>query len=318
MSYDKVNHMTRNKGLDILRIICALMIVFIHTNNQSIYIRSICRIAVPIFFMISGYLYDSHKSLKKQIVRVLKILLIATASYFVIYFLLYGRNLEYAVELLDKFRNYGFINIVLFNVNPIFNRLWYLSAYLLVLLFMSIIGNRLKQEHKAALIIVLPVIGLMLGTYSPLIFGQRLPTYYCRNWLFVGIPYFLLGQQLKGRSQDKGRISLAIASLLFLLLEVYIYQYMGIKQKAEYYLFTPLLAIAVFNYFVSLKTNQKTLLFLSRLGREDSLNIYLNHKLIEIFSDFISYVSIYPVIVFALALLLSRLQNYCLRRISHG
>lgn len=308
----------RNKGLDILRIICALMVVFIHTNHQSVYLLSLCRIAVPIFFMISGYLHDSHKSLKKQIVRILKILLITTASYFAIYFLLYGRNLEYAVKLLDKFRNYGFINIVLFNVNPILHRLWYLSAYLLVLLFMSIIGNRLKQEHKAALIIVLPVIGLMLGTYSSLIFGQRLAVYYCRNWLFVGIPYFLLGQQLKDRLDCKGRISLVVAGSLFLLLEVYLYQYLGIEQIAEYYLFTPILAIVVFNYFASLETNQKALLFLSRLGREDSLNIYLNHKLIEIFSGFISYVSIYPVIVFALALLLSRLQNYCLRRISHG
>ncbi|MDD5792875.1 MAG: acyltransferase family protein [Erysipelotrichaceae bacterium] len=123
--------MIRNKGLDILRIICALMVVFIHTNHQSVYILSLCTIAVPIFFMISGYLHDSHKSLKKQIVRILKILLITTASYFVIYFLLYGRNLEYAVKLLDKFRNYGFIS--------------YVSIYPVIVFALALLLSRLQN-----------------------------------------------------------------------------------------------------------------------------------------------------------------------------
>ena len=48
----------RNEGIDMLRMVCAFFIVCIHIpfpGGVGSYIKAVSRIAVPIFFMISGY-----------------------------------------------------------------------------------------------------------------------------------------------------------------------------------------------------------------------------------------------------------------------
>lgn len=57
----------RQYNIDILRLICALLVVCIHCTNYSLreYILPITRIAVPIFFIISGYfLYSDNISVQ--------------------------------------------------------------------------------------------------------------------------------------------------------------------------------------------------------------------------------------------------------------
>lgn len=48
----------RNKGIDILRLICAFLVVCIHAHFPGIvgeYVKAIARVAVPIFFICTGY-----------------------------------------------------------------------------------------------------------------------------------------------------------------------------------------------------------------------------------------------------------------------
>lgn len=55
----------RNNSIDIFRFVCAIMVVMIHTNpfvDKNIYLgyifsQIIPRIAVPFFFLTSGYFY---------------------------------------------------------------------------------------------------------------------------------------------------------------------------------------------------------------------------------------------------------------------
>ena len=49
---------TRNTGIDILRFICAFLVVCIHAPFPGIIggcVKAVSRIAVPIFFMSTGY-----------------------------------------------------------------------------------------------------------------------------------------------------------------------------------------------------------------------------------------------------------------------
>ena len=78
-------------NLDISRLIASLMVVAIHTYPLSsingtldyCFTRIICRIAVPIFLMITGY-YVLNKDidyLKKYTIKILKIYLISILIY---------------------------------------------------------------------------------------------------------------------------------------------------------------------------------------------------------------------------------------------
>ena len=53
----------RNNGIDILRLLCAFLVVCIHARFPGVigeYIKAIARIAVPFFFICSGYLFPAN------------------------------------------------------------------------------------------------------------------------------------------------------------------------------------------------------------------------------------------------------------------
>ena len=57
---NKINK-NRNLGVDILKFLCAFLVVMIHAPIPGVsqYTTPIARIAVPIFFMITGYYYSN-------------------------------------------------------------------------------------------------------------------------------------------------------------------------------------------------------------------------------------------------------------------
>lgn len=53
----------RRKGIDILKCLCAFLVVCIHAPFPGIigeYFIALARIAVPTFFMISGYFFEDQ------------------------------------------------------------------------------------------------------------------------------------------------------------------------------------------------------------------------------------------------------------------
>ena len=69
----------RNNGVDILKFLCALLVICIHVSFSE-QLLVFTRVAVPIFFIISGYFVRNHR---KQIKRILWLILIANAVYLV-------------------------------------------------------------------------------------------------------------------------------------------------------------------------------------------------------------------------------------------
>ena len=85
---------TRNSSIDIFRIICAIMVIAIHThpfediNGRLSYVftQVIPRIAVPFFFCVMGYYYlkkleTGEKIFKSYILKYIKIYLIWSVIY---------------------------------------------------------------------------------------------------------------------------------------------------------------------------------------------------------------------------------------------
>ena len=59
--------MERNKNIDILKAVCAFLVVCIHINFPGEFgeiLKIVGTVAVPIFFMITGYFYN--KTIKKH------------------------------------------------------------------------------------------------------------------------------------------------------------------------------------------------------------------------------------------------------------
>ena len=120
--------------------LCAFLIVCIHAPFPGVigeYFTSLTRIAVPIFFMISGYFWKPGNS-KKQIIKLIKLFLIGNITYCTFdYVKAYAQgNIRTFVE--SVFNQKTVENWVLFNDSPFAPHLWYLGAIKYVIVVFSI------------------------------------------------------------------------------------------------------------------------------------------------------------------------------------
>lgn len=75
--------MKRYDGLDILKAICSFLVVCIHAPFGGIfgeYVIAVSRIAVPIFFMITGYFYNNTVIKNNQSNQIKRILILVISE----------------------------------------------------------------------------------------------------------------------------------------------------------------------------------------------------------------------------------------------
>ena len=68
---------SRNYSIDILRLLLsfAVVVIHVHSGKWYDYVDPICRLAVPVFFIISGYfIYDEgiNKKVRKGLAKISK------------------------------------------------------------------------------------------------------------------------------------------------------------------------------------------------------------------------------------------------------
>ncbi len=193
----------RNHGFDLLKCICAFLVVCIHHGFPGRFgtgVRIIARVAVPIFFMITGYYYSAvlnKGGVKRQIKKMFWLCLSANLIYFVNELLnAIKSGLPMKQFFMERFGVIELLKIIFLNKSPFSYHLWYLGAILYILIFVYLfekIGNR---EKLYPLVPFLLLINLVLGSYSKVIFGREVPLSLSRNSLFVGLPFFLIGDYL--------------------------------------------------------------------------------------------------------------------------
>ena len=186
----------RNFSVDSLKFVCAVLVVFLHVNSKGhAYYLPITRCAVPCFFMISGYFLMSE-NMKARLVmgcnKISRITAISTLLFAVVTLATHHFELS---SIIPSFSDLAIF--VLLNDNPWGFHLWYLGAYLYVLLICIIIDKYNKWNQAFMAVPILLVIDLIIGKYSILIMGHEFPYIYARNFLFVGLPYFLIGAYIK-------------------------------------------------------------------------------------------------------------------------
>lgn len=188
--------MMRNYSIDALKFICAVLIVFLHVPGRFCsYYLPVTRCAVPCFFIISGYFLmgeNMGERMKKGSIRMFKLMLGSSLLFAIVLFVTHHLKLESIIPSTEKI-----IDFVLLNDNPWGFHLWYLGAYLYVLLICILI-DKYKKWHIAFMMTpILLITDLIMGKYSLLIMNREFPYIYVRNFLFVGLPYFLIGAYMK-------------------------------------------------------------------------------------------------------------------------
>ena len=219
--------MKDNRFLYAARLIACLAVITIHTRFPGYFgqvIDSLARFAVPYFFAVSGRFLltsgdNSTAYIRTRTSRALIRLLKATGLVYLVYLIF-----SLLVHLLNevpisewassKFNLTELSILLLYNSGKFiydgsytFDHLWYLFALIYVYLLIMIFAKVLRKWYKGLIGILLFFLffGEALQTYYPIRpFGINICTWYImRNWLFVGIPFVLIGILFSDYIRDK-------------------------------------------------------------------------------------------------------------------
>ena len=266
----------RNISLDLLKIILAIFVILQHSNflidyNEIINfltVQGFFRIAVPIFFIINGYYFKKiidEKSLKKWIMRLFILYFLWTLIYLPIWF-------NFSIKSL-------FINILIG-----YHHLWYINAMILCGISLYLI-NKVKSKKLLIIALVLFIFGTMiqyLGNYH--IFKNNIIdtltniTFMYRNFLFLGLPFFITGYLIRINNwwknmTSKQNIILIVVSTILLFIESYfnfIYTTEGMDNLFSLILISPLIFIYSIKTQINSNIDSKNIALLSTA-------IYLTH-----------------------------------------
>ena len=254
----------RNHTIDLLRLAAAFSIICLHNFSGSGVAGAeetvaLCRFAVPLFFMFSGYFaagFDNKRKLR-QFLRILIWAVLGNLMYLARELLPQQNAYAARMRLSQIFPPGSWRNLLLFNESPISAHLWFLGAFAYVLLLDLLLGwlfDKLPRWTRWCITLALMLGGLtiyQLLTRDP---GVDFQLYHYRNFLLFGLPFFLL----------------------FAWLTLMEYRSFG---PWELYMGSILTAFLLIHLALNhpLYNDPKPVRVLSWLGRETTLAVYLLH-----------------------------------------
>ena len=210
-----------NEFLYLLKLIACLFVITIHAPFEGVfgeYVTVIARAAVPFFFAVSGrflladYGYFTNASdfeiRARALARLIKTLKVTAIVYLIHLIFSLAVNLWQGMTLASwaemKFNAGEAFNFIFFNSGRFiydgsytFDHMWYLFALIYVYVLIIIFAKVLRRWYiwVTALCLGMLFFGEWLRIHYPIRpFGINICTWYVlRNWLFVGLPFVLLG-----------------------------------------------------------------------------------------------------------------------------
>ncbi len=335
----------RSVVLDKIKALACIFIILIHCKFPGL-LGDICealaRFGVPMFFVISGKFLLSKKDvtpseirnrLNKKIIALIKII-IPIWLFYTVYSLLYSLTVGYTVGrwASEKYNLFEFSRLILFNSGKFiydftyaFDHLWFIFALLYVYILVFIFARFVRRwafPLFAGLSLLLYVLEL-LQTYYPIRpFDISVSTWYVvRNWLFVGVPFTMLGVWFEDRIDKDFALCNMQSGLLFtgigILLSIVEFYIWGNK---EVYIGSLFVVVGVL--ILSAVANNSKADALSFIGKSLSSYIYYMHVfVISLFGWFIDRINpelyanalfmyLRPIIVILATIAISLLMNW--------
>ena len=288
---------SRIESWDAFKWMAAFLVVAVHTSPlESIWpygdfllTRIAARLAVPFFFMLTGYFTVQVKKTEKKL---LLLYLGVTCLYLPVQIYKYmgGETFTAGRILKDIF------------FDGTFYHLWYLPACMLGLALMTLL-LKCGKENAMAISLLLYVIGLLGDSYfglvrlSPVLSkvydGMFTCFSYTRNGIFMA-PLFLLLGRLFREQEKKGKLNknkekeliLFLCSFVLMIQEALLLHNMDWQRHDSMYLFLPLCSYHLFAFlrcvnerpFLLERNGQRT----GRLWLKGPMYIYFLHPLVII------------------------------------
>lgn len=271
-------------GLDYFKLAAAFLVVAIHTSPLSFFsddadfvlTRIIARLAVPFFFMVTGYFtLGDRRPLQPVLKKTLLLYLGAILLYFPV-------NL-YA----GHFAGAGVSDVLrLLVFDGTYFHLWYLPALITGLALVWLLRRRLTDGHILILAVLLYCAGLAGDSYYGFTeavpglsaaygFGFSLFTY-TRNGIFFAPVFLIMGAWLKGRETRLSSVGCAagfILSLLAMTAEGVTLHRLDVQRHDSMYALLPLCMFFLFRLLLSIEVKPV------RAFRTISMWVYLIHPL---------------------------------------
>ena len=275
----------RNEALDLIKGFACIGVVFIHIRFPGLcghIVQRIAQMAVPLFFMISGYFFykpnvnESIKSIPNKIKRTLTLL----AEAVVVYGLLRLITGELATK---EFTLGKFVSFVLFNdFEDIWLALWYILAmlytYFLMKFILKLPERGIKLEYIMFSLLICRIICLMFSNNW----------HYSSNFALCGIPYFLVGYCIAKNTHKKFNKNATILIIPVGIIMNGLFSSIGflvsnLANNIILRLFieigTMISSIAIFYIAVQVTYQSKKLKPVVILGRKYSAMVYIYHGL---------------------------------------
>ena len=286
----------RNDCIDSLRLIASFMVICIHIPDYpfSQWMNSICAAAVPLFFMISGYYLLRENVCRQQITKHIKkiaVCWIASNILYLLWKLLLVLNAHQNVSdfFAEKLSVSSLAKFVILNESPFGYHLWYLGAMLYCLILSKFFISLKSQKVRKIIYWTIPVLlicDLCIGEYSILLFHTTIHNIWVRNFLFAGVPYFLLGNLLyryRNRLVAFFKNWMLIVSFILFCFTTWLEKWFLESQNAlpnrNHFLSTTFLVFTIMVFAIKNADIGKNTL-LPKWGLQYSLLIYLIHPII--------------------------------------
>jgi surface polysaccharide O-acyltransferase-like enzyme len=252
----KLNKVARIEGLDQLKLVLALLVVTIHvfplplSQNAGIFYylfpAGFARIAVPIFFMISGYFAEQKISSSYAVKAYLRNTLRLYIFWSIVYSIMW---LPAAITLMPSSTR---VLSYVYGFGP----LWYVFALMPGAILLYLFKNSSKEVRFYSAV-ALFLIGLMLwildkaGSYKS---SETVNFWYAlmgtsRNFLFMAFPLMTIGALYKFWERKIG-IKFFIFGIICLFVEPSLYFKMHIMPN-DFNIFSIVLSMSVFKFFFS-------------------------------------------------------------------
>lgn len=271
---------TNNNAIDVMKFICAILVVIIHappllSYNESanfILVDIIARIAVPFFFVCAGYFFfqkinlengkiknnSSLKTFKTYTFHLIKIY-----GFWTIFYLLWWIPLWYIKGNLTFANLKGYMLSIF--ISGSFYHLWYIVALLYGLLFAFFLLKYINVKIVILTAIIFYFIGTIQYSYGWVFSGNFFYELFDRTYSILGslsvgvfrtFPYLIMGLvfskfqiKLKGFSS----VILSLVGLICLGFEVGLLQAAGNSSRFSNVIFTGIAIFFIFNTVSKIK-----------------------------------------------------------------
>lgn len=262
--------LSRNRNIDLIKVISMIFVIGLHsrcyfceypTYDFGYYlIHSVCGLAIPLFFMVNGYLLlgrersTGYSYSFKKIYAIAKFVFIITTLYYCVYGVV-KENFDpkaYAVTTFGSLLQYGTFGIF-----------WYFGAMICIYLVYPIVNKLYNNSFKQFLIGVgvLSSICCIIFAVSQLTGGGKLEENVCQTFrIWNWVLYFSLGGMIKRYNNNKmmAWIIVALSAIIYLVIKYISTQFHGYisPEYAFGSIVTQIYACSVFMLLMNLKLTQ--------------------------------------------------------------